>query len=189
VVFGLGFPARPAFFLLAAPAFAVPAAPLAAPFAPLAAAPFVFSWAAVLGLLQWCQFQSQVFVSIWIILRDAVSEALCHSGGGNALSADNDLDLRPVSKVTNNRLFKSGTYLHRTVVDLDAVQFVCGLSGTSCLDEDDGGSATAATSRPVGEHDLLDRSYGFAEVVLNKFRVSPILSGVASSPFAEIDVA
>jgi hypothetical protein len=66
---------------------------------------------------------------------------------------------------------------------------VCGLSGTSCLGEDDGGSATAATSRSVREHDLLYSSHGFAEVVLNEFRVSPILSGVASSPFAEIDVA
>jgi hypothetical protein len=66
---------------------------------------------------------------------------------------------------------------------------VCGLSSTSWLDEDDGGGAAAATSRSVGEHDLLYRSYGFAEVVLNECRVSPILSGMASSPFAEIDVA
>jgi hypothetical protein len=124
-----------------------------------------------------------------MILRDAVSEALCHGGGGNALSANNNLDLRTVSKVTKNQLFKSNSYLHCAVVNLDTVQFVCGLSGTSCLDEDDRGSATAATSRSVSEHDLLDRSYGFAEVVLNEFRVSPILSGVASSPFAEIDVA
>jgi hypothetical protein len=130
-----------------------------------------------------------VVVSTGTILRDAVSKALCHGGGGNALSANNNLDLRTVSKVTDNQLSMSKPYLHRTVVDLDAVQFVCGLGGTSCLDEDDGGGATAATSRSVGEHDLLDRSYGFAEVVLNEFRVSPILSGMASSPFAEIDVA
>jgi hypothetical protein len=122
-------------------------------------------------------------------LRDAVSKALCHSGGGNTLSADNNLDLRIVSKRTSGQSLWSKTYLHRTVIDLDAVQLVCGLSGTSSLGEDDGGSTTAATSGSVGEHDLLYRSHGFAEVVLNEFRVSPILSGMASSPFAEIDVA
>ena len=101
--------------------------------------------------------------------RNAVSEALGHGGGGDTLSANNNLDLRTVSRGTSNRLFESETHLHRTVVDLDAVQFVCGLSGTSCLDEDDGGGAAAATSRSVGEHDLLDSSHRFAEVVLNEF--------------------
>lgn len=121
--------------------------------------------------------------------RNAVSEALGHGGGGDTLSANNNLDLRIVSTGTSDQSLESKTHLHRTVVDLDAVQFVCGLSGTSCLDEDDGGGAAAATSRSVGEHNLLYCSNGFAEVVLNECRVSSILSGMASSPFAEIDVA
>ena len=123
---------------------------------------------------------------LWLDLRDAVSQAL---GCRDTSSADDNLDLCAVSDWTSIQLMKSMTNLHSAVVDLHAVQLACGLSGASCLREDDGGGATAATSRAVGEHDLLHRSYGFAEVILNKFRVSPILSGMASSPFAEIDVA
>lgn len=101
-------------------------------------------------------------------LRNAVAEALRNCSSRDALGTDDDLDLELVSK-HRNFWAQQKTYLHRTVVDLDTVQLVCGLSGTSWLGEDNGGSATATASRAVGEHDLLDGSHRFAEVVLNEF--------------------
>lgn len=59
-------------------------------------------------------------------------------------------------------------YLHCAVVNLDTVQFVRSLGGASWLGEDDGGGATAAAVRAIGEHDLLDCSHRLAEVVLNE---------------------
>jgi hypothetical protein len=102
-------------------------------------------------------------------LRDAVAETLRDSSSGNALCADDNLDLKLVSGVYEIPI-PLCTDLHRTVVHLDAVELVRGLSGASWLGEDNSGSATATATRSVGEHDLLDGSYGFAEVVLNEFQ-------------------
>lgn len=119
-------------------------------------------------------------------LRNAVTETLCDCSSRNALGTDNNLDLELVSKDHKCWTFLN-TYLHCTVVDLDTVQLMRGLSSTSWLGEDNGGSATAAATRSVGEHDLLDSSHRFAEVVLNEFHVSPMYRSMASSPFASIN--
>ena len=102
-----------------------------------------------------------------VYLRNAVAEALCNCCSRNALGTDDNLDLelvRVYSQIGTNL----NTYLHRTVVNLDTIQLVRGLSSTSRLGEDDSGSATAAASRAVSKHDLLDGSHRFAEVVLNE---------------------
>ena len=100
-------------------------------------------------------------------LRNAVAEALCNCSSRNALGTHDNLDLELVSEDPHIGTHRNA-YLHRTVVNLDTVQLVRGLSSTSRLGEDNSGSATAATSRAVGKHDLLDGSHRFAEVVLNE---------------------
>ena len=108
--------------------------------------------------------------SFWrnaVYSRNAVAKALCNCCSRNALGTHDNLDLELVSEDPHIGTHRNA-YLHRTVVNLDPVQLVRGLSSTSRLGEDDSGGATAAASRAVREHDLLDGSHRFAEVVLNE---------------------
>ena len=87
-------------------------------------------------------------------------------GAAVALAALTTISTWPDVRHGRPELDELEPYLHRTLVNQHTVELLQSVLSATRFAEDDGSNTTADAIRSVSEHSSLDRSNGFAKVLL-----------------------